>query len=158
MASKITCQQCQKTFRTESGLNWHLEHVHGQVQQSVTLHQPSEQVQAPTNDLEQRVNEKLAELERKLEALAANGEHIPEHSHPHSHSKPSELEDLIKAVCGYEAPYLVSVGKASLFKRVAELEQYSDILRDLKLAVERERAKHNAGICTASVTRCFGSK
>jgi len=30
--SKFACEQCQKTFRTQSGLNWHLEHIHIQSQ------------------------------------------------------------------------------------------------------------------------------
>ena len=28
MASMILCPECPKTFRTESGLAWHLEHIH----------------------------------------------------------------------------------------------------------------------------------
>jgi hypothetical protein len=29
MSSMILCPECPKTFRTESGLNWHLQHIHG---------------------------------------------------------------------------------------------------------------------------------
>jgi hypothetical protein len=29
MASMILCPECPKTFRTESGLSWHLQHIHG---------------------------------------------------------------------------------------------------------------------------------
>ena len=29
MAKNISCPDCDKTFRTESGLDWHLDHTHG---------------------------------------------------------------------------------------------------------------------------------
>lgn len=33
----IPCPQCDKTFRGESGLNWHLERIHGQSRESDQL-------------------------------------------------------------------------------------------------------------------------
>ena len=28
MSNKISCSECEKSFRTESGLNWHLQKIH----------------------------------------------------------------------------------------------------------------------------------
>ena len=40
MASMILCPECPKTFRTESGLNWHLEHIHGRSEEDVVTDNP----------------------------------------------------------------------------------------------------------------------
>jgi len=33
MSSMILCPECPKTFKNESGLNWHLEHIHGRTEE-----------------------------------------------------------------------------------------------------------------------------
>jgi DNA repair exonuclease SbcCD ATPase subunit len=33
MGNKISCPECQKSFRTESGLSWHLQKIHGKTSQ-----------------------------------------------------------------------------------------------------------------------------
>lgn len=40
MASMILCPECPKTFRTESGLNWHLEHIHGRSEEDAVTDNP----------------------------------------------------------------------------------------------------------------------
>ncbi len=40
MASMILCPECPKTFRTESGLNWHLQHIHGRSEEDAVTDNP----------------------------------------------------------------------------------------------------------------------
>ncbi len=40
MASMIICPECPNTFRTESGLNWHLEHIHGRSEEDAVTDNP----------------------------------------------------------------------------------------------------------------------
>ncbi len=40
MASMILCPECPKTFRTESGLAWHLEHIHGRSEEDAVTDNP----------------------------------------------------------------------------------------------------------------------
>ena len=37
MANKISCPKCPQKFKTETGLDWHLDHIHGSPKQSTTL-------------------------------------------------------------------------------------------------------------------------
>ncbi len=40
MASMILCPECPKTFRTECGLNWLLEHIHGRSEEDAVTDNP----------------------------------------------------------------------------------------------------------------------
>ena len=40
MASMILCPECPKTFRSENGLNWHLEHIHGRSEEDAVTDNP----------------------------------------------------------------------------------------------------------------------
>ncbi len=37
MSSMILCPECPKTFKNESGLNWHLEHIHGRSEEDAEI-------------------------------------------------------------------------------------------------------------------------
>jgi len=37
MAKKIPCPQCDQKFKTETGRDWHLEHIHDQLEHSSIL-------------------------------------------------------------------------------------------------------------------------
>ena len=37
MANKIPCPQCKQKFKTETGLEWHLNHIHDQPEHSSNL-------------------------------------------------------------------------------------------------------------------------
>ena len=40
MSSMILCPECPKTFKNESGLNWHLEHIHGRSEEEAVTDNP----------------------------------------------------------------------------------------------------------------------
>ena len=40
MTSMILCPECPKTFRTESGVNWHREHIHGRSEEDAVTDNP----------------------------------------------------------------------------------------------------------------------
>jgi hypothetical protein len=157
----VSCEICGKEFKNTQGLRGHKTFVHGQTSNTeiatgvTTGQRISKLEQQPSS------TQLLSELEDRLEQLSADSQNIPEHSHPHTHSEPSELKDLIKAVCGYEAPYLVSVGKGSLVKRIEVLEkfmsEYGDMLVLCKKWHEAERAKlalHNKILTACKTSTC----
>ena len=66
MSNKISCPECEKSFRTESGLNWHLQKIHGKDSQQGN--------EAETVQLE-NVHDSIQTLEARLDSY---GEAITE--------------------------------------------------------------------------------
>ena len=40
MADMILCPECPKTFKNQSGLTWHLEHIHGRSEEDEVTDNP----------------------------------------------------------------------------------------------------------------------
>jgi chromosome segregation ATPase len=75
MGNKISCPECEKSFRTESGLSWHLQKIHGKTTQqgneaeAVQL----ENVQDTIQTLEARLDsygEAISELASQLKLIS----------------------------------------------------------------------------------------
>ncbi len=82
---KRECQQCSRSFRTDSGLAWHRSHIHGQVGSSFELSDPGqmgssafeeiidlvEQLDSRVSDQEGQIRGQLAELEQARNAITS---------------------------------------------------------------------------------------
>lgn len=82
---KRECQQCGRTFRTDSGLAWHRSHIHGQVGSSFEPSDPSqmgspaieeiidlvEQLESRVSVQEGQIRGQLAELEQARNAITS---------------------------------------------------------------------------------------
>jgi hypothetical protein len=71
------CPKCRKSFRTQRGLEWHLERSHPESQQAVLAQkQPKEAETVCGADREQQVQEKLVELDTRLRMVAREQETV----------------------------------------------------------------------------------
>jgi hypothetical protein len=68
----IPCQQCSKTFRSQSGLSWHLFHIHGwtDAKQFVSAH--------PAKSVHNVIPEAMDEEEQLTRLAAGSGMDLKE--------------------------------------------------------------------------------
>lgn len=68
MAIRFNCEQCQKTFRTQSGLNWHLEHIHHEPKSQTDSESLVAEATKPSEQESQKdYDQSISELKRELE-------------------------------------------------------------------------------------------
>lgn len=69
MVTKITCPECDKTFKTETSLNWHLEHIHAKAQSETNSDGPVEDMITARLNIFTKRNAWLSSRIEKLEAF-----------------------------------------------------------------------------------------
>ena len=123
MSNKISCPECEKSFRTESGLNWHLEHVHEKTREAEAASQVS------NDGLDEPVNDTI-----RLEDIAV---------------KVARLEDMVSKLSqDVELSKVIrDADRADFNKRIEEVERkFEDDLNSLAAVVNRYRDAFNHGL------------
>jgi len=70
---RISCPQCEKTFRNETGLNWHLERMHSQSQQtSDQVNNSANLSQAEDAAQLEDIRDSIGALEQRMDNMAAS--------------------------------------------------------------------------------------
>ena len=68
--AKVNCPECDKTFKTESGLQWHLEHVHNRLKSEADSESLVVEEAKPTKQESQKdYDQSISELKRELEEM-----------------------------------------------------------------------------------------
>jgi len=112
--AQIPCPECEKTFRTESGLNWHLERIHAYSQGDQGGNPQPDQLSL------QQEAEDIAQFEGTRDAVEA-------------------LEQRIEGIATSHSEF--SDGLARLSNRIEDLEKGVAPVAQLQQQVGEQRAK-----------------
>ena len=135
--AQTLCPKCGRSFRTQSGLAWHVEHSHPEARQAMLAQdQPKEAGTACRADLEQ-VQEKLAELDTRLEMAAQKQKTVEAKLEERVEKTTAETKDKLVEWLEVRLSNVLRGRFESLEQRVSSLESEQRILKTQEDSLER---------------------